>query len=234
VVDLTSTKRLSKTLCVRQVWVRRGAIPLHLISPNSFINKGQTVNSPTRSSCHLLLLLIKISSWRFCGGVDFLKLINEDIVSNSIKGFSFSLAPAPFAVAQTLHIILGKCPSGKSQRKYNVKGFKDVFLEVTFKEKSLKLFELFPFRLEADLSARRAVQEPYRGTSLTRYRLPLGPKSGICIGSYGAPRGGAVSYERGTPVRREPTPHPSSKLPKPSTLIPKPWTLHPKPKSHRW
>ena len=39
-----------------------------------------------------------------------------------------------------------------------------------------------------------------RGTSLIRNRLPLGPWSSI--GSSGALRGGAVSYERGTPVER--------------------------------
>ena len=42
----------------------------------------------------------------------------------------------------------------------------------------------------------RQVLPEYRGTSFIRNRHPVGP----CLGSYGGPRGGAVSYERGTPV----------------------------------
>jgi len=46
----------------------------------------------------------------------------------------------------------------------------------------------------------------YRGTSLIRTRVPLGPYSRHMSSSYGAPRGWAVSYERGTPVPTVPTP----------------------------
>ena len=38
------------------------------------------------------------------------------------------------------------------------------------------------------------------GTSLIRNRHPVGPYSRTMPDSYGAPRGGAISYERGTPV----------------------------------
>ena len=41
---------------------------------------------------------------------------------------------------------------------------------------------------------------PYRGTSLTRNTPSVGPYSSICLWPYGGPRGGAVSYGRGTPV----------------------------------
>ena len=41
---------------------------------------------------------------------------------------------------------------------------------------------------------------PYRGTSLIINSAPLHPTVGLCLGPYGGPRGGAVSYERGTPV----------------------------------
>ena len=44
----------------------------------------------------------------------------------------------------------------------------------------------------------------YRGTSLIRNRLPLGPYSSIYLGSYGGLRGGAVSYGRGTHVHPKP------------------------------
>jgi len=41
----------------------------------------------------------------------------------------------------------------------------------------------------------------YRGSSLMRNTTLLGPSLGLYLGSYGGPRGGgAVSYERGTPV----------------------------------
>ena len=39
-----------------------------------------------------------------------------------------------------------------------------------------------------------------RGTSIIRSRPPWDPTEGLCLGLYGAPRGGGVSYERGTPV----------------------------------
>ena len=45
---------------------------------------------------------------------------------------------------------------------------------------------------------RRALLQ-YRGTSLINKRHPVGP----CLGSYGGPRGGAVSYERGTSVKNK-------------------------------
>ena len=42
----------------------------------------------------------------------------------------------------------------------------------------------------------------YGGTSLIRNRLPLGTYSSMSLGPYDGPRGGggAISYERGTPV----------------------------------
>jgi len=40
----------------------------------------------------------------------------------------------------------------------------------------------------------------YRGSSLMRKRHPPGPYCRHMLGPYGGPRGGAVSYERGTPV----------------------------------
>ena len=44
----------------------------------------------------------------------------------------------------------------------------------------------------------------YRGTSLIRNTPFLGPYSRTTyVGAYGGPRGGAVSYERGTPVRSQ-------------------------------
>ena len=52
-------------------------------------------------------------------------------------------------------------------------------------------------------SLRNGLLSVYRGTSLIRKRLPRVPYSNICIGSNGAPRGGAVSFERGTPVWRQ-------------------------------
>ena len=96
---------------------------------------------------------------------------------------------------------------------------------------------------------------PYRGTSLIRKATPEDPILGLRLGPYGGPMGGAVSYERGTPVvvaltsiplcnthasaivwesyrfyltagRR---PQPSTLNPRPSdtNLIPKPQPLHP-------
>ena len=40
----------------------------------------------------------------------------------------------------------------------------------------------------------------YRGTSLIRTASSLDPTVGLCLGPYGGPRGGAISYKRGTPV----------------------------------
>jgi len=40
----------------------------------------------------------------------------------------------------------------------------------------------------------------FRGTSLKRKRLALGPYGRLCLGLYDGPSGGAVSCERGTPV----------------------------------
>ena len=36
---------------------------------------------------------------------------------------------------------------------------------------------------------------PYRGTSLTRNRLPVGPHRKVCLGPYGDTRGVAISHE---------------------------------------
>ena len=47
-----------------------------------------------------------------------------------------------------------------------------------------------------------AVETAYSGASHIRNTPPVGPCSSICLGSYGGPRGGAFSYERGTPVCR--------------------------------
>ena len=44
------------------------------------------------------------------------------------------------------------------------------------------------------------VQEEYRGTSLKRKRHPLGPFIRHMRGALWRSKGGAVSYERGTPV----------------------------------
>ena len=41
-----------------------------------------------------------------------------------------------------------------------------------------------------------------RGTSLIRNRPPAGPYISTCLGPCDGLRGGAVSYERGTPVER--------------------------------
>ena len=57
-------------------------------------------------------------------------------------------------------------------------------------------FDWYPMNLKCKPWRRRA----YRGTSLVRKPLPLRPSVGLCLGPYGDPRGGAVSYERGTPV----------------------------------
>ena len=48
---------------------------------------------PTKSSTYCFLLQIKMLSWRFCGGVDFLKLINKYIVSDNfgVSGQGFSI-----------------------------------------------------------------------------------------------------------------------------------------------
>ena len=43
----------------------------------------------------------------------------------------------------------------------------------------------------------------YRGTSLIRNRS-LDPTVGLCLGTYGDPRGVSVSYERGDPVACSP------------------------------
>jgi len=53
-----------------------------LVSQNILVNQFQKVNSPTKSLTYCWLFLIRILSWRFCGGVHFLKLINEFIVSD--------------------------------------------------------------------------------------------------------------------------------------------------------
>ena len=45
--------------------------------------------------------------------------------------------------------------------------------------------------------------EVYRGTSLTRKHLPVGPTVGLFLGPYDSPGGGAFSYERGTPVESQ-------------------------------
>ena len=47
-----------------------------------------------------------------------------------------------------------------------------------------------------------------RGTSLIRNRAPLGTTVRPCLQPYGSLRGGTLSYERGTPVPKQP---PSSK-----------------------
>jgi len=69
---------------------------------------------------------------------------------------------------------------------------------------------------------------PYRGTSLIRKLPPLGPYRSpmprALRWSYG---GGAVSYERGTPVH--PTPYTITPKPTPYTLHPTPYTLYPNP-----
>ena len=43
----------------------------------------------------------------------------------------------------------------------------------------------------------------YRGTSLIRNSAPQVPTIGLCLGSYGDPRGLGVSHERGSPVGLE-------------------------------
>ena len=55
---------------------------LALISHNASIDTFQKVNSITKSSTCCLLSLIEISSWRCCGGVDFLKRIKRCFVSD--------------------------------------------------------------------------------------------------------------------------------------------------------
>jgi hypothetical protein len=59
----------------------------------------------------------------------------------------------------------------------------------------------------------------YRGTSLIRTPPPVDPTEAPCLGTYGDPRGGAFSYERGNPVasktqetrqHQRPTPAPLS------------------------
>ena len=56
------------------------------IWPNVFIHKFQKVHSPTKPSTYCLLQLIKILSWWYCGGVDFLKRIDEYTVSDKTIG----------------------------------------------------------------------------------------------------------------------------------------------------
>ena len=53
-----------------------------LISHNEFIDWFEKVNSPTKSSTYCSLLLIRILSGRFCGGVGFSKPISQYIVSD--------------------------------------------------------------------------------------------------------------------------------------------------------
>ena len=53
-----------------------------LIPQNVFIDWFQKVNFPAKSSIYCPPLLIEILSWRSCLGVDFLKLINEYVVSD--------------------------------------------------------------------------------------------------------------------------------------------------------
>jgi len=59
------------------VWARLGST---LISHRVFIRWFWKVNSLTKLSTYFLLLLIETISRRFCGGVDFWKLINEYIL----------------------------------------------------------------------------------------------------------------------------------------------------------
>jgi hypothetical protein len=65
-----------------------------LISQNVSINEFQRVNSRTNSLTYCSLLLIKISSWQFCGGVDFLKLIDKYIASGKFVGRASTLHPS--------------------------------------------------------------------------------------------------------------------------------------------
>ena len=60
-------------------------------------------------------------------------------------------------------------------------------------------------RLALEKQARfgRTQTHDYRGTSLVKTPPSQDPTVGLYLGSYGGPRRGAVSYERGTPVARE-------------------------------
>ena len=87
-----------------------------LISQNAFINKFKKVNSPITLSTSCLLLLIRILSWRFCGGVDFLKLIVNYIVWDKFGGLV--VGPHISAVGYSLRkdvfswcffLLTGKC-----------------------------------------------------------------------------------------------------------------------------
>ena len=56
-----------------------------IIWQNVSIYQFEQVNSPTESSSDCWLLPIQILSWRFCGGVESLKLTNKCIVSDKIS-----------------------------------------------------------------------------------------------------------------------------------------------------
>jgi len=82
-------------------------------------------------------------------------------------------------------------------------------------------FLVFPFRSEAGRASPAAssrwrgcttstLVRGYRGTSLIRNSAPLGPYSATMPGALWTPRGGAVSYERGTPVLAPASPSPAS------------------------
>ena len=67
------------------VWVVKYFVICEFVSQNIFIHWFEKVNSPTKSLSYCFLLLIRISSGRFCGGVDFLKLIDKHLCHISRK-----------------------------------------------------------------------------------------------------------------------------------------------------